>query len=416
MANTELKTCQVPMHDGKVCGRLLYDGQKCICHSEREAKDIRLFQDELDKIFSDEKADCYDLSRFVFPKVGYDLPKEYTKDVYFRLVKFSRRANFGGVTFSKAAIFNGTDFSSGAKFRWVTFLEEAEFLGATFSGKVDFGGARFLKYVNFFHCKVQNGSTLIFDGGVLPTEEKGQVFTGGAGFVACFFADPENIFFRKLSLEKCRFFETDVSEIQFTDVAWVKKPKLLKWFPRNAVYDEVLIEDKWFKWLHSKIKKKEDETPEPQCNLIAQLYRRLQANYINNYRYAEAGDFYIGEQEMMRKGKGSGWTIWRRWVCTNFIYKLLSYYGESFLLPLVWLALLLLGFPVYLLREGTNIATYSQAFWTNLTFITFNRTAISTHLPLPYQQGIVAIENIVVIVLVTFFILALRRRYKRKGF
>jgi len=384
------------MHDGKPCGRPATYGDKCVCHTDRENKDTRVFQRELDKIFGDEKAECYDLSHFIFPKRGYKLPEEYKKDVYFRLAKFSRRVDFSGATFSEAAIFNGADFSGGAKFRWVTFSGEAEFLGVTFSGKADFGGARFFKYVNFFHCRVQNDSSMIFDGGVLPTKEKGQVFTGGAGFIACFFAEPKKISFRKLSLEKCKLLETDVTGLQFVNVKWARKPKFFKWFHREAVYDEL--------------------SEKPEYNLIAQLYRRLQANYVNNYRYSEAGDFYIGEQEMMRKAKGSGWMIWRRVFCTNFLYKYISYYGQSFLLPLFWMLAVLFLFPLYLIYDGIIKDGYGNAFWKNLSFVTLNRADIGKYVTEPYQQGIVTLEGLLLVVLVTFFILALRRKYKRKTF
>jgi hypothetical protein len=87
----------------------------------------------------------------------------------------------------------------------------------------------------------------------------------------------------------------------------------------------------------------------------------------------------------------------------------------------------LLGFSLWLLCEMDYDLSWSgsfflfngdywNAFLRNLSFVTFNRAGISQILTQPYQHGIVAIENIVVVVLVTFFVLALRRRYKRKGF
>ncbi len=345
--------------------------------------------------------------------------------------KFSKGACFMYTAFSGNVNFLGARFVRGGYFRDVRFSEKTNFEWATFSQQTSFESTQFEKGVSFSFCIADRDASLTFDGESLQKENK-EMFLAPAEFIGCSVTEPKNIKFRKVSLDKCAFLETDVRDVQFIDVTWDTMPKFIprwmgriirrwtpkfhKWLPRrNAAYDEVSIKEKWFKWLRLKIKR-EQEPPKPEYKLIAMLYRRLQANYINNLSYAEAGDFYVGEQEMVRKGKGSGWTIWRRWVCTNFIYKCLSYYGESFLLPLVWLAVVLLGFPVYLLREGTDIATYPQALWTNLTFITFNRTAISTSLPLPYQQGIVAIENIVIVVLVTFFVLALRRRYKRKGF
>jgi uncharacterized protein YjbI with pentapeptide repeats len=521
MEAAEERTCQVEMYDpyaeyrdvgmllpvedsavgGKLCGRPLYDGEKCICHSEKENKEVRLFQQELDKIFGDDAGEYYDLTRFVFPQNGYILPRKYKKDTYFDYSEFSREADFGqavfshkvffrevrfskkakflsamfagatdfgnaifseeayflGATFSEKARFHSAAFFGKADFRRSTFLDaaetdfgsatfsgDAEFFETTFSNKADFSkvafqgktdfrwatfqrkalyhSSRFENSVDFSGCEIGKEAIVSFDGGEHPKENR-EMFAAEANFVSCTFAASGHIKFRKVSLENCRFLETDLTEVQFVDVTWARTPKFLKWFPRNAVYDEVSIHDNWFKWLRSKIKQQEHNTPDPQYKLIAEPYRRLQANYINNYRYAEAGDFHIGEQEMVRKAKGKI----GQYLSTNFLYKIISYYGESFLLPLFWLIVALLGFSLWLLCEMDYDLSWSgsfflfngdywNAFLRNLSFVTFNRAGISQILTQPYQHGIVAIENIVVVVLVTFFVLALRRRYKRKGF
>jgi len=405
------------MHDGKPCGRPIKDGNKCICHSEKESKVIRLFQQELDKIFADASSMYYDLTGFVFPKEGYKLPKEYNKETYFRGAKFWGEADFDSATFSGGADFVGATFSgeadfykakfsgyalfSRAKFSGyalfsrATFSGEAGFVGATFSRITWFYSTRFEKHADLSYCKVGKDAVVTFDGQELQKKNK-DMFSARAYFMSCTFAEPKNVKFRKVSLGKCAFLETDLSGVQFVGATWAKKPKFFRWFPRNAVYDEL--------------------AQNPEHKLIEQLYRRLQINYVNNYRYSEAGDFYIGEQEMMRKAKGSGWKVWRRIVCTNFIYKWISYYGQSFLLPLFWMLAVLFLFPIYLIYDGIIKSGYWNAFWKNLSFVTFNRADISKYVTEPYQQGIVTIEGLLLVVLVTFFILALRRKYKRKTF
>ena len=393
------------MHHLKHCGRPLYDGEKCICHSEKEDKDLALFQQELDKLFADEQADYYDLTSFFFPKSGYKLPRKYKKDIYFITATFSGNADFGWATFSGRADFGRATFSGNAYFQRATFSRNAIFSRVTFSGEAGFGVAtfsgeawfystQFEKGVSFLYCKAYDAK-VIFNGEGLQRENK-EMFPVDSDFRSCSFAAPQNITFRKVSLAKCRFLETDVTRVQFIDVTWANKPKLFKWFPRRAVYDELARHRDY--------------------NLTAQLYRRLQKNYMDNFQYAEAGHFYIGEQEMVRKSQGSGWWIWRRIFCTNFLYKIISYYGESFILPLFWILAVLFLFPLYLVYDGLIAGGFWDAFWKNLSFVTVSRPDVGKYLIEPYQQGLVILEGLLLIILVTFLILALRRKYKRKTF
>jgi len=432
---------------GKPCGRQLYDGEKCICHSEKEDKDVALFQRELDNIFGDEKAEYFDLTKFIFHKEGYKLPREYKKDTYFLVATFSGKARFYKATFSGKADFCAATFSRKASFSRVTFSGKADFRWATFSGTTRFDSTHFDKRVDFSFCRADKDARVIFDD-EWPQEEKKKMFPVDAHFVWCNFSEPKNVTFRKVSLEKCEFLETDVTKVQFVDVTWARKHKFFKWSPRNAVYDELSPDREWTIWNDSEDKDEKSEPSKFQYELIAQLYRRLQTNYVNNYRYCEAGDFYIGEQEMMRKAKGSGWKVWRRVFCTNFLYKYISYYGESFLLPLFWLAFVLLSVPSVLLWDGINLHLdlqnpavietvnyewswspgdflpvngdsrhdYWEAFVANFSLIAYSRSDIGKYLPELHTRFIVTIESLIVIALLAFFLLALRRQYKRKTF
>ena len=452
------------MQDHKSCGRPVYDGEKCICHSEKQNKDVELFQTELDTIFADEKTDFYDLTRFIFPEVGYELPKEYKKDVWFDHSKFlgqaifyearflgfanfvetefSKGTSFYKTFFSGAVWFSFAKFSAAANFSCAQFSQSASFAGAVFSGETLFDAAVFKEWVDFTMCEATVGSRLVFDGEFLKDRNR-IMFHGTAAFIKLSLADPKGIIFSRINLEKCSFLETDISEAQFTDVEWPEKGGFFEWGKRKVVCDEIYPDWKWLKWnkaTHRDILGVMEEPPKYQHNLVAQLYRRLQANYISNYRFPEAGDFYIGEQEMMRKAKGKI----RQYLCTNFLYKIISYYGESFTLPLLWLLLTLFVFPALLLYGGVNLDYDSQttgfvetvnydwtwspkdllplkndywkAFAVNISFVTFHRSEIGEYLPEIGQRVIVNLQILLVIALAAFFLLALRRKFKRKSF
>jgi hypothetical protein len=137
---------------------------------------------------------------------------------------------------------------------------------------------------------------------------------------------------------------------------------------------------------------------------------------------------------MIRKGKH--WS--RRWFGTFVLYRVAAYYGESFILPLFWLVATLVLVPVYLLLDGISLPgspgetnyqwswslsdllflkwDYWNAAGANLSLATFNRGAIGTYLVEPYKHGIITLESAVLIVLVSFLVLALRRAFKRKSF
>jgi uncharacterized protein YjbI with pentapeptide repeats len=141
MPDKSPKTCQVKMFLGTPCGRELYDGEKCICHSEKKDKDVKLFQAELDESFTNAATKHFDLIRFVFPMSGWHLPKEIEKDLYLQEARFLGEANFANAQFSGEAHFIRAQFSSWAHFWRAQFSGEAKFFGAQFAGEADFGWA-----------------------------------------------------------------------------------------------------------------------------------------------------------------------------------------------------------------------------------------------------------------------------------
>ncbi len=329
----------------------------------------------------------------------------FSGDTGFSRARFLSDSDLSEARFEGRTLFEFARFEKDASFFDTHFLGPTSFCACEFAGITMFTGT-FAKQVEFIWCQAGENARITFDGG---SQHVSKMFVEGADFSALDLTDPKQIRFHKVSLEKCRFIETDVSAAEFTDVKWDMKGKLLR---RNAVFDDVSPNTFWTFWRTSEGTEKAKEPPKYQYSLIAQLYRRLQANYVKNYRYAEASDFYVGEQEMIRKAKGRVW----QYLSTNFLYKIISYYGESFLLPLFWLLAVLFLFPLYLIYDGIIKDGYSDAFWKNLSFVTFNRADISKYVTKPYQQGIVTIEGLLLVVLVTFFVLALRRQYKRKTF
>lgn len=501
------KTCQVRVHGNKPCGRPLYDGEKCICHSDDPKKDEVAFDREIKKQLARE--DYHDFTRFVFPD-GYNFEyvefpldahfwhAKFTGDVLFAKAKFSGEARFnfarfsgtvdfryakfsGEVAFNEAEFSRLTDyshaeFSEKVNFILTKFYDEADFLftkfyakstffGAKFFGKIFFDRINFLGWTDFSY--VEFSGTVFFRKAKFSGEAvfSNVTFDSSAKFVKCLFSDKvqfsnsiltekaritfdnENqddvafqkeadfiamttyegavLHFRKISIETCRFLETDLRKVQFSDVTWPRSR-------RTCVYDELAPDVKWINWDKSEDKKEADKPDRFQYSLIAQLYRHLQSNFMESNNYSQAGEFHIGEREMMRKSKGK----WRQYFCTDVLYKIVSNYGESFIRPFAWLVSMLLLFPAIFLWGGVELSVKAKSasyypfegilsehwcsYWTlickNVMFLTYSRTDLTNTLIYTYQKALAGIELVLIVTLIAFFLLALRRQFKRKSF
>ncbi|MCK5126690.1 MAG: pentapeptide repeat-containing protein [candidate division Zixibacteria bacterium] len=445
----EIKTCQGQVYDrktgrNKYCDRLLYDDKHCICHSEDPHKDINQFKDEVRKQLNRE--DCHDFSSFAFPE-NYSFKDTSLKhNVYFRDAKFAGGTEFTYAKFGGKVNFEFADFGGKVNFEFADFGGKVNFTYAKFAGEANFGCAEFTDYATFFLTKfggdahfestmfkkraifnlvkLNEKAIVRFDGE--ENELDKSVFQDTADFSQITILKDATIVFRKIDLSRCFFLETDVTKVDFSDVTWAYIGGIGKWFKTKVVYDAIKNGN-------------EDKDGNYDYRLIAQLYRRLQINYIDNCHYSQAGDFHIGEQEAVRKSKGK----LGQYLCTNMLYKMTSIYGESFVRPLLWLVVILLLFPAIFLYTGLDVATppqhvskiennvnyefsvnpsnaflfnvdYWNSFGINLSFISFDRTEIKTRLHSQYQITLVHFERLCVITLVSFFILALRRSYKRK--
>lgn len=124
----------------------------------------------------------------------------------------------------------------------------------------------------------------------------------------------------------------------------------------------------------------------------------------------------------------------------NNAYRILSFYGQSMLLPLFWLLGVILLIPGLLLYGGVGLnlqdksdivsykwsfdisdliflkADYWQTFLFNFSFMAFSRSKMHDALTEPWQLALVNFEALVVIGLVAMSLLAVRRRFKRKNF
>jgi hypothetical protein len=317
--------------------------------------------------------------------------------------------------FSSLTKFEETEFRGNSLFLRTELQGEVSFDSAQFIGTTDFTPTGFRDRVSFYRSAFGPNSVTLFDGQYMGHDS--EMFSSVADFTRMRIAQPCEVRFRKVSLHQCKFLETDVTRIQFTDVQWPRKGRFVS---RAICHDESAHDSRY------------------ETQLLSQLYRRLQHNHIADYQYSLAGDFYVGEQVAMRREQ------WREqrylsWLL-NWAYFLASQYGQNIRVPFAWLVTALLVFPMLFLFGGikldkvheTNygllwswnpldLIFFSTAYWesvaVNLGIISLNRSSISDHLTDIFQQNVLVLtEVILVVTFVTLLLLALRRKFKRKSF
>lgn len=159
------------------------------------------------------------------------------------------------------------------------------------------------------------------------------------------FGKPEHSKFIKVNLESCYFEGANLEKVVFIQVAWYELPMglmgkffvrpdkqgqlgksaIMEFIKRRAVYDENEY------WKHK----------DPEA--IGRLYTDLRINYQSKGHSKQAGDFHYGEMKMQKPNP------------ITWLYKLLSGYGENYMVALL-LLIFFIGalFPLWYFHSTTG--------------------------------------------------------------
>jgi hypothetical protein len=139
-----------------------------------------LNRDQID--FSGLAFDSLFLQGFIFPSPCLFSNATFSSVAHFAHTIFSDQANFEDVTFSQRTSFHGATFSERTSFHGATFSRLAEFTGTTFSLFARFGRATFSDGANFEGATFSSGvdfAPTTFSGWALFT---GATFSGNVSF------------------------------------------------------------------------------------------------------------------------------------------------------------------------------------------------------------------------------------------
>ncbi len=271
----------------------------------------------------------FDYTKFILGAEFWGATFEQVAD--FSSVVFSDCAEFGSARFMKGADFSQAMFTQGPDFEETTFAEMVDFRTATFKERVEFRGTIFRE-----------------DGSALP----------GPVFSQAHFAKPELALFYNTCLGQALFHNCDVSRFVFSSVRWRRRSNGKSMVLEDDVELDLSQE------VNGALCTQEGDADDRNYGLIAELYQQLKKNYDDKRDYWTAGDFHYGEMEMKRLAtpqpnrlsrwlKNMGLTgarfevfrrSWHRHVGLAALYKYASEYGESYNVPLLWLAGFLLLF------------------------------------------------------------------------
>jgi uncharacterized protein YjbI with pentapeptide repeats len=387
-------------------------------------------------------------TRGVFDNVAHFGECIFESDAHFTQMKIKDEAGFWRSRFKAKSFFDGSIFGGKADFSWAHFQsstsfgtarfrrdalfhtagfdDSALFGGTVFEGKAEFefahfsGNAIFERTVFYGSCSFAFST---FDSRLVLSVKEGdqeEGFRAEVDFRAVAIAQPEKVKFERVDVSRTRFIHTDLRRVDLTDVRWHKR----KDTGRSMLFDEVSPDPK---------------TSEFDYALVGQAYRRLRANYEENLQYSEAGDFYIGEMEMRRKAETN---ILKK--VPLLFYKAISNYGESYYRPLCWIAAILLIFPLVFMFFGIQpvsldpsnpaedvisyrldlsstesfaptwekVGDYYTCFLYSISVFSFIRDKKYTTVD-NWGHTLFVVESILSPITLAFFLLALRRRFKR---
>lgn len=402
------------------CGRPIIKGDKCIFHLENKTKEEakifeKIFLIEFEKMEKNDKVlhfdnfifpDSIEFNRKIFEKSISFKGAHFIKKVDFSNFIFKYKADFTEVEFHDEADFSEAEFDNEAdfwkaqfikksNFTWAIFNKNVYFNNAIFCDEVDFGMAKFGNEVIFSETQFDKKadfywSTFKSDCLFMTIKYNNESFIN---FRYCKLLKPECVRFHNINLNIFSFLGTDVTEVEFSIEEWAKGDG-----GRSIVLDESKLKDN-------------DTTH----NAVAQLYRRLRRNYEDNYRFAEAGDFFIGEMEMRRldinaQFKNKNEILKRIELLPELfilnIYKYFSLYGESYFRPAILGFIIIISYPMLMYRLFDVSLPKSDYF-----LYDYLRTSYTSffQMDITYRG-----ERIIGILILGLLFIALKRKFERK--
>lgn len=229
-----------------------------------------------------------------------------------------------------------------------------------------------------------------------------------------------------IDCSKILFAHTDVSRIRFHNAKWDNEPAWRRWpgswlHPRRRIAR--VADDDYLSFFPGTQEPKVDADEQVAPSLVADVYKGLRVTYEDHLRQADAGRFHVREMEMRRlglktpstdiRGDTQFWRvvhgIHRRMQAAGLsLYRWTSLYGESLVLPVLWLLAWIVLFGWLLQSDLPDLppllASLHDTFATGLGLAPTSVTG---------RNGVEFLGRVGGVYFVTVAVVALRRQFRR---
>ncbi len=404
--------CQHPVYQNE---------ERCVFHHENVAEKEKDFHRELQKYIQrceeDNSIEFYNFGGFIFPEISFSR-KEFLKNADFSESQFSGEVSFSESQFSGFADFSQSQFSRNVYFNRSQFSGFVYFNRSQFSGFADFDSTKFFKHIEVINAQFKKQISLrsltchesislidCFFEGLAYQLHQGEKIS----FNQCRFGekttfantDCSRLMFINCNLSNARFLGADIKETRFQSCHW-NKPKRQKY---SQVADHAAIVQLFKK------KQLRDEEKD-KTTLLRAIYRQLKQNLEDNHSFVQSGDFHY--QEMRIREKQAYWNSHMEFFIL-LIYRLVADYGESYWKLLFWIMSSFLGTASIIATIEAKIPFLKALKITLFGLIpsAFQRDELKDALLSDWSKGVIVMEGILIIILTTLFVMAIRRKFRR---
>jgi uncharacterized protein YjbI with pentapeptide repeats len=358
---------------------------------------------------------------------------------------FHSWAAFASATFKGWASFGGSNIQGGAEFSSSTFQEVADFSYAIFSSWAIFESAIFFQTARFDHTLfageipfawpstplygLQEPSVSPLPHGTVHFKEIMYSIIGVLDLSNNDLREGCRVIFEECDLSRVKFVGTDCRKIDFINCTWADC------WARTGIGDEYLARFDGKNWWQRVFPQAfRILIPGGDWRRIAITYNELASNYSARLDYVQAYEFDAGVLEMRRldcipvrgwrkwvwnKGKVLQWLLamQHRYVSFMSLYRCFTGYGRRYLRPLVLLvaSLPLYAWLYYLILPITDLCCYwPEAITLALQAASLNRYGLTIISEAGLLANVVAVLQVIsTATLITLFLFAVRRRFKR---
>lgn len=373
----------------------------------------------------------------------------FSGSAIFRSAKFHKTAEFNKATFNGVANFCNVVLYSKSDFENAIFYNSAIFCNAMFCGGVNFYNTSFAVLGNLDKCVIAGDVRWTWPGAGKKRDEKGNVIERGLLRFRCLrfenngildftnnsLADDCKLKFEQCDTSRVMFEGTDCTRIEFYANRW---PRVMG---RYVAGDEYIARERNKHWFIRR---------SVRWDLIQITYHELAKRFREDYVHDKANDFDRGVFEMRRLSPPQGnfltrflWgkqesederVTWWHWIFRPFLhflkrrvslaalYRYVSLYSGSVLLPFFWLAAVTAGFGLlyanFLYNGVFCRESLIQGMIAALRVATLNRGWLCEELKgypheLNLTVSLIAVGQIILTaLLITMLVFAVRRRFK----